>query len=307
VIQVLDEFLAMCDDRAWNPAFLAVREASMPLYASRGFSSFYLGDEAILDCARFTLEGSARKSLRAAVRRVGRSYHFQLITESNAPARLVEQLNAISEQWRGGEEERGFTMELARDVTGDEPELLLAIALDHSNRPAGFLRLVPCYGDDPGYSLDLMRRKPDSVNGLTEYLIAKSALALGTQGFLRLSMNFAAWGRLFDEDRGLRPGERLERRIAKVLNPFFQIQSLRDFNQKFDPEWLPRAIVVEDPAQMPMVGLLYASVEGFLNLPLLGRYLVPKVPTPTSEPNQRGARRELPPASRGVGHEPAPR
>ncbi len=65
VIAVLDEFLAMCAERAWNPAFLAVREASMPLYASRGFSSFYLGDEAILDCARFSLAGAARKSLRA--------------------------------------------------------------------------------------------------------------------------------------------------------------------------------------------------------------------------------------------------
>ena len=58
VVAVLDEFLAMCDERAWNPALLAVREASMPLYASRGFSSFYLGDEAILDCARFSLAGA---------------------------------------------------------------------------------------------------------------------------------------------------------------------------------------------------------------------------------------------------------
>ena len=28
---------------------------------------------------------------------------------------------------------------------------------------------------------------------------------------------------------------------------------------------------------MPKVGLLYASVEGFLNVPVVGRYLVPPV------------------------------
>ena len=28
---------------------------------------------------------------------------------------------------------------------------------------------------------------------------------------------------------------------------------------------------------MPKVGVLYASVEGFLNLPVVGRYLVPTV------------------------------
>ena len=33
VVAVLDEFLAMCDERAWTPALLAVREANMPLYS----------------------------------------------------------------------------------------------------------------------------------------------------------------------------------------------------------------------------------------------------------------------------------
>ncbi|MGH2993009.1 MAG: phosphatidylglycerol lysyltransferase domain-containing protein, partial [Solirubrobacterales bacterium] len=182
-------------------------------------------------------------------------------------------------EWREGEQERGFTMELARDVTGDDPDLLLAIAFDRDDEPAGFLRLVPCYGEDPGYSLDLMRRCPDAVNGTTEFLIASSALALGAQGFHRLSMNFAVWGRLFDVSRGLGPGERVEKAIAKALNPFFQIQSLRDFNRKFSPEWLPRSIVIEDPAALPRVGALYATVEGFLRVPLVGRLLVPSVPS----------------------------
>jgi lysylphosphatidylglycerol synthetase-like protein (DUF2156 family) len=171
-------------------------------------------------------------------------------------------------------------MELARDVHGDEPELLLAIAFGRGERPVGFLRLVPCYGADPGYSLDLMRRERDSVNGLTEYLIANAALSLGAQGFRRLSMNFAAWGRLFAENGdSLSFGERAERRIAVALNPFFQIESLRDFNLKFQPQWLPRSIVIEDTAALPRVGALYATVEGFLHVPLLGRLLVPSVPS----------------------------
>jgi hypothetical protein len=33
---------------------------------------------------------------------------------------------------------------------------------------------------------------------------------------------------------------------------------------------VPRAIVIEEVSQMPKVGLLYASVEGFVNLPLVG-------------------------------------
>ena len=55
-------------------------------------------------------------------------------------------------------------------------------AFGEDERPAAFLRLVPCFGEDPGYSLDLMQRDPDSVNGITEFLIANAALALGERG-----------------------------------------------------------------------------------------------------------------------------
>jgi lysyl-tRNA synthetase class 2 len=278
VVRALDEFLAMCDERAWNPAFLAVREASMPLYASRGFTSFYLGDEAILDCARFTLDAPGRKSLRAAVRRVGRTHRFQLIAESNAPPRLVEQLNAISAKWRGKTPERGFTMSLSQDVTGAgaNPEFLLCVALDEQGVPGGFLRVVPAYGPSFGYTLDLMRHDPDAPNGMTEFLIAGAAAALGERGVRRLSMNFAMWGRLFADDIPFSPAQRAARWAVGVLNPFFQIRSLHDFNAKFDPEWLPRVLAYRHRIDLPRVGLLYAGAEGFLAVPVIGELLVPK-------------------------------
>jgi lysyl-tRNA synthetase, class II len=274
---VVDQFLEFCRDRAWHVAFLAVREADLPLYRRHGFHGIYLGDEAIIRCDRFSLNGSAMKAVRSAVTRVGKHHSFRLLPESEASPRLCDQLNEIRERWRGKTPERGFTMELGAGVQGDRQDFLLAVAFEGEDRPVGFLRLVPCYGDDPGWSLDLMQRDPDAANGLTEFLIANTALALGERHYRRLSMNFAAWGRLFDATARLSPAQRLLGVFARALNPFFQIKSLRDFNEKFDPEWLSRSIVVEDPAAVPKVGLLYASVEGFLNLPVVGRYLVPQV------------------------------
>ena len=277
--EVLDEFLAYCAEQGWKAAFLAVREDATPMYRERGMHSLYLGDEAILHCRDFDLEGGDMKAVRSAVNRVGKDHRFELIKESDASATLVAELNEISEEWRDGAEERGFTMELGEDVEGVADDFVLAIARtgDGDGRVAGFLRFVPCYGPDPGYSLDLMRRRPDSANGLTEYLIANAALSLGASGIERLSLNFAAWGRLLDESQGMGVGGRIQRRIAKGLNPFFQIQSLRDFNSKFDPEWLPRSIVIEDPGDLLKVAILYASIEGFLEVPLVGRFLVPPV------------------------------
>ncbi|MBV9817192.1 MAG: lysine--tRNA ligase [Solirubrobacterales bacterium] len=275
--RTVDEFLAVCADHGWRVGFFAVREADAAIYRARGMHAIYLGDEAILHCRDFRLERPEMKAVRTAVRRIGRDHRFELLAETEAGPELVSELNEISAEWRRGAAERGFTMELGRDVEGREPDFVIALARERSGRVAGFLRFVPIYGDRPGYSLDLMRRRPDSANGLTEYLIARAAIALGARGFERLSLNFAAWGRLLDSAEHAGLSGRLQRLMAKGLNPFFQIQSLRDFNQKFDPEWVPRSIVIDDLSDLPRVALLYAAVEGFLELPLIGSVLEPPV------------------------------
>jgi lysyl-tRNA synthetase, class II len=276
--RVLDEFLSFCAERGWRVAFFAVREADAEIYRARGMHVIYLGDEAILRCDTFNLDGPERKAVRAAVKHVEKGHSFELMAESEAAPELVAELNEISEEWRKGAPERGFTMELGEEVEGTSTEFVLAVArAREGGRVEGFLRFVPVYGDEPGYSLDLMRRRPDSTNGMTEFLIAKAAIALGARGFKRLSLNFAAWGRLLDsaEDAGL--SGRLQRLMAKGLNPFFQIQSLRDFNQKFGPEWVPRSVVIDDVSDLPRIAMLYAGVEGFLEVPVLSRVLEPPI------------------------------
>jgi lysyl-tRNA synthetase class 2 len=273
--RTIDEFLHFCAGRGWRTAFFAVRESDQQIYRDRGMHVIYLGDEAIVSCRDFTLDTPGMKDLRAVVRRLDRDHAFELIAESEASPALVAELNQISEEWRGGAPERGFTMELGQEVEGTQSDFVIAFARERDGRVAGFLRFVPVYGDQPGYSLDLMRRRPDAANGITEYLIARAALGLGARGFGPLSLNFAAWGRLLDSAEDAGWSGRMQRLMAKGLNPFFQIQSLRDFNQKFDPAWVPRSVVIDDRSDLPRIALLYASVEGFLELPVLGRLLEP--------------------------------
>jgi lysylphosphatidylglycerol synthetase-like protein (DUF2156 family) len=142
--------------------------------------------------------------------------------------------------------------------------------------PGGFLRLVPAYSSSFGYTLDLMRHDPDAPNGMTEFLVASTARALAARGVTRLSLNFAMWGRLFAEDVPFTTAQRLARSALGLLSPFFQIQSLRDFNAKFDPDWLPRVLAYRRATDLPKVGLRYLAAEGFLALPGLGDLLVPK-------------------------------
>lgn len=280
---VLDEFLAFCRDRSWSVGFLGAREADADLYRSRGLHTFYLGDEAILHCQGFSLQGKKMKSLRQSVNRVAKQYEFHLELEPDVPPERIAQFNAISERWRGKNPERGFTMALSEDVTGTNPDFVIGYAVDADGHVGGFLRFVPAYGDDYGYTMDLMRHDPDSPNGMTEFLLANTALALAELGFDRMSMNFAAWSRLWQSGIEFTPLQKVGRFFVQKLNPYFQIKSLYDFNAKFDPEWWPRIIVHDPTTSLARVGILFGGVEGLLNLPVVGKYFVPRVVTSPDE------------------------
>jgi lysyl-tRNA synthetase class 2 len=273
---VVDEFLAMCHQRAWGVAFLAALESRRDVYLDRGLHTFYLGDEAVVRCTDFSLKGKKWKSVRQSAQRVERTYRYEFMTETDASPQLIHDLNALSAKWRGKAPERGFTMTLGHDVDGLNPEFRLCVALDENDQPGGFLRIVPVFGDQPGFTLDLMRRDPDTPNGMTEFLLTRTLMHLDELGFERLSMNFAVWGRLFYEDIHYSLLQRACKQLLELVNPFYQIKSLKMFNQRFYPEWVPRVIVYDDVRALPRVGLLYGGVEGFLSIPVVGRYFLPK-------------------------------
>jgi lysylphosphatidylglycerol synthetase-like protein (DUF2156 family) len=273
---VIDEFLEMCRERAWGFSFLAVRESDRNLYVDRGLHTVYLGDEAVIDVRGFSLAGKKWKSVRQSSGRVERTYTFVWMPETDASKELLQELNDISKLWRGKAPERGFTMTLNQDVEGTNPDFRLCIALDEEGKPGGFLRVVPIYGERTGYTLDIMRRDPNTPNGMTEFLLTRTIMKLDELGFERFSMNFAAWGRLFEDDVDYSFTQRIVKLVLNLMSPFYQIKSLKEFNQRFYPEWVPRCIAYEGFRSLPRVALLYSAAEGFLTLPVIGKYLLPR-------------------------------
>ena len=269
------EFLAMCRSRGWGIGFLAVHETMLPLYTEHGLKGTYLGDEAVLDCGRFHLEGHEMRPVRLPVQKLEeRGFRFELIEETRADANTLAQLRRIATAQHPGEHEHGFTMALGEPVSGRNEGLLLAIARDASGTPLGLLRFVPCHGGEPAISLDLMRRAPEAPNGIIEYLIAQSAFAARAHGVRRISLNFAAYGRLLEGDLPLTLFERVLRALVLRTDPFFQTRSLWTFNRKFRPDWVPRSLVYERTATFPRVALCYVVAEGFIRIPILGPLLV---------------------------------
>lgn len=257
--------VAFAQARALRLAVVGASEALLPVWREAGLREVYLGDEAIVDTASFSLEGRAIRKVRQSVSRLEKAGFTASVHELRelGPDGVAE-LDAISAAWLEGKPERGFAMAMdALDPEG-QPDSVVVVARDAEGRAQGFLHLVPAYGR-PAMSLSLMRRRRDTPNGLTEYLVVEAVALLKERGVEELSLNFAAFARWLHAPKG-----RIEAVLGRVLSAadrWFQIESLYRFNAKFFPRWEPRYFLYEGALGLARAGLAALWVEGQLPKP----------------------------------------
>lgn len=267
---LLADFLGYAHERGWRVAALAVTEPAAQEWERKGLRCLYLGDEAILDPRAFSLEGRAIRKVRQActnAERQGYRIEFHRVGEMHPDLRRA--LLHVSDTWRGEDEERGFSMTLGRLFDGRDPDCLVAVTRDGEGLARGFLHFVPV--GSSGYSLDVIRRDADTPSGLNEFLIARTLEHLGAEGVELVSLNFAFLRGILRPAGRLTAGQRFQKWLAERLGPWFQIESLYRFNNKFGPTWRPRYAAYENALAIPQVLLAAMRAEKLLDLTLLRR------------------------------------
>jgi lysylphosphatidylglycerol synthetase-like protein (DUF2156 family) len=269
----LDAFVRHARGLGWGVAVLAGTAELADVYGSLGMRGLYMGDEAIVDVRRFSLEGRKIRKVRQSGHRLERlGYTMEVLSDRDMTPELAHQLGDVSRSFRGRAPERGFTMALGRGPSERDPDCLTLVARDGAGTPQAFLHLVPCFGGEPGYSLDILCRRQGTPNGLNEWVISSAAIELRDRGVARMSLNFGAFAALFASGTTLTIGQRIEAALMKRISPLFKMESLYNFNAKFDPDWFARYIYYEAPFSIPRIGLAYIEAEAFFRLP---RYYSP--------------------------------
>jgi lysyl-tRNA synthetase class 2 len=261
--ELLSEFRRICHARGWRLALLSVRAELLPLARGLGLRAIKIGDEAVVRPAAFSLEGRPIRKVRQSVARLERAgYEFRIVSAGAVDPALRAELERVSDDWRGSNVERGFSMTM--DDPFREQETLFALArCTRTGRLGGFLHLVP---SADGYSLGAMRRDHNTPNGLMEYLIVQLLLWARERGTAEISLNFCVFAdllvspprnALYAAARGaLRAGDRM-----------FQLERLLVFSRKFYPDWRPRYLCVERLSDLLLVGVAYLRVESLLTPP----------------------------------------
>ncbi len=270
-------FRQFADDHGWPIAVMGASEEWLPIYRSTGMRELYVGDEAVVDVRRFSLEGGRNKGLRQAVNRIDKAgYRMEFHDPTDLDPTLEAGVRALMTESRRGEVERGFSMTLGRVFDPHDTGLLLAICLGPDGTPAAFCQYVPAPAVQ-GYSLDLMRRSEsdEHPNGLTDYVVVETMRHLNELGMVGLGLNFATMRGVLAGERGDGTTRRVERWFYKRMSDTMQIESLWRYNEKFDPDWVPRYACYDAPEHLLVSATALAKAESWWEIPVVGRFFKP--------------------------------
>jgi len=266
--ELIRSFSTFAHDHGWSLAALGVSEDVSQTFADLGCRLVYMGDEAIVDPRTFSLEGRHMGKVRNSMSKVERAgYTLEWHRSGDLTPDLRDALLRVSSDWREGDEERGFSMTLGRLFDPRDPDCLVAIGRDASGHVGAFLHFVPA--GPRGYSLDVMRRVAGAPGGVNEWLIARTLEHLGQQDVCEVSLNFAFMRGIIRPATEPGPYGRLKRWLLIKMGPWFQIESLYRFNNKFGPTWRRRYGACEDRVALPGVVVAALRAENLFDLSTL--------------------------------------
>jgi lysylphosphatidylglycerol synthetase-like protein (DUF2156 family)/UDP-2,3-diacylglucosamine pyrophosphatase LpxH len=279
------DVMDLAQSNNWTPSVLAASQSWLPIYRAAGLVDHYVGDEAVVNCATFSLQGKSMKSLRGAYNRMKKGGYTVEVFD---PATIDEDKKAVllelMTETRQGEAERGYSMTLSRIFDPRDHGLLLAVCSDQAGKPVAFNQYIPA-SQVHGYSLDLMRRTndPEAPNGLTDFVIIETINWMATQGMQGLGLNFATMRAVVADEAGEGPWISLEKTVLHHFSDTMQIESLWKFNKKYEPDWRPRYAVTPHYLRMARSTLAIARAESVTELPVVGRFLKPREPAAADE------------------------
>jgi phosphatidylglycerol lysyltransferase len=263
-VAAVGQFARYCDDNGWVPVFYAIHDETLAVTTAMGWSSMSVGDETVVLPGEWKTEGKRWQDVRSSINRAERAEVRSLWTSYAAlsPSH-ARQIGEISEQWVAEKDlpEMGFTLGGMDELRDHDVRLMLAC--DADDRVVGVTSWLPTWreGTIVGWTLDFMRRTPDGMNGIMEFLIARSAEHFREAGVEFMSLSAAPLAHQpAAGDESLEPSgaERVLAYVGSRLEPVYGFRSLFTFKRKFQPEFRQLWMAYPDPITLPAVGLALA-------------------------------------------------
>jgi lysylphosphatidylglycerol synthetase-like protein (DUF2156 family) len=235
---LVTDFAALCHAHGWRIAVVGCSERRIGLWTNRAIlrqslRAVPIGRDVVVDVSDFDMVGRAFRNLRQAVQRTRNSgITTEIVAEQQlVAAQRAELIDVVRASPSGAHTDRGFYMNLDGVLEGRFPGIQLIIARDAAGRVQGFHRYATA-GGGADITLDVPWRRRGAPNGIDERLSVDMIEVAKISGAQRVSLSFAAFPEIFDEENRGRL-QRLFFRLIHVLDPLIALESLYRYVRKF--------------------------------------------------------------------------
>ncbi|MCO6435839.1 MAG: bifunctional lysylphosphatidylglycerol flippase/synthetase MprF [Phycisphaerae bacterium] len=242
------------------PIFYQVRPDSLHLYLDLGLTLLKVGEEARVCLADFSLDGGERKSLRHTHAHAGREgCSFEVLPADQNHERIAE-LKEISDQWLAEKNTREKRFSLGYF----EPDYIARCPLALVRREGRIIAFANLWlgAEKEELSLDLMRFRPDAGQGVMDFLLTSLMLWGRDEGYRHFGLGMAPLSGFHDHP--LAPlWNRAGGFVFRHGEHFYNFEGLRQYKDKFHPEWSPRYLAAPGGLALPAILIdLAALISG---------------------------------------------
>ena len=234
---------------AWS-VFYQVSPEQLPIYVDAGLALSKVGEEARVRLGDFSLDGSARADLRQVHRRAGRDgLRFRVVAAAEAVA-LMPDLQRVSDEWLRSRSaaEKGFS--LGRFSIPYLRRFSIAL-VEHRDAIVAFSNLWESDSREE-LSVDLMRHTSSAPKAVMDFLFIELMLWGRAQGYRWFNLGMAPLSGL--EAHRLAPAwHKVGRFIYRHGEDFYNFDGLRQYKEKFFPEWRARYLAAPGRLALPRV------------------------------------------------------
>jgi phosphatidylglycerol lysyltransferase len=251
-------FCDFCTVNDWGFALYQTSPDPLPAYRSLGFKTLKLGDDARVDLQQFDVKKTS-KGVRSGVSKIERLGIEARWVEAPLDDDTVRQLTEVATDWQQipGRRERHFALgQFNPDYVRSNPAL---IAVDRQGVAQAFVTVPPSYRRGEA-TLDLMRRRRDSPNGIMDFLIVKLLAKDRELGYETVSLGMVPMNG-FAPSENPSPEERAIHDFFQRLNFVFSFKGLRAYKAKFATGWEPRYVIYRTDLDLARLAVAFARIS----------------------------------------------
>jgi len=250
--ELITHFIHHVRANGGRPVFHEVGADSLALYRRHHLAVLTIAEEARLQLRTFSLEGRRQQTLRNAVRSAERNGVTFALLEDDEIARSMAALQRVSHAWLAARTGRELGFSMGRFDPAYLRHFRVAVGWWHD----ALVAFVTVWAGHAYRELfvDLMRVGPAAPRGTMDYLFVQVIHCAQTAGFEVLNLGMAPL--LTAPGSWHRPSNWPIMVARQWGERFYHMRGLRQFKEKFHPDWTARYLVAP-----PGVNMLLAQLD----------------------------------------------